>query len=143
MFRLKLSWIKGDRANFFFFRIWSFLNVALRCFIFVKIPTFYIWPFNTLTQTLPHLNSGFQHSQMGFLIMFDENIFHKKRNLLNHPLILVPVLGWFLFNLFVPQKSASHSEYLEQQISPHYMKTLKNTEKSIKNVVGWENFGKF
>ena len=82
----ELIYVKGDQANFFFFRILTFLNVALRCFIFVKIPTFYIWPFNTLTQTLPHLNSGFQHSQMGFLIMFDENIFHKKGNLLDHPL---------------------------------------------------------
>ena len=36
----ELIYVKGDQANFFFFRILTFLNVALRCFIFPKIPSF-------------------------------------------------------------------------------------------------------
>ena len=53
------SELKGDRAYFFFFQDMKFLSCDNCC---------------TLPQTLPHLKSGFQHSQMGFLIMFEENI---------------------------------------------------------------------
>ena len=57
------SELKGDRAYFFFFQDMKFLSCDPCC---------------TLPQTLPHLKSGFQHSQMGFLIMFDKNILLKK-----------------------------------------------------------------